>query len=99
MFDCAFLYFFRGSSYILFTGLFCLPEMGFKVTILLFGVLGYPGLSVVGELDSNHTILYCLLLIMFLCLPFAILSLVLAVLGVLGWSRPPRRQMELCVLG
>lgn len=28
--------FIKGSSYILFTGLCCLPEMGFKVTILPF---------------------------------------------------------------
>jgi hypothetical protein len=36
------------------------------------GVLGYPGLAVVGTLGSDRVILHWLLLIIFLCLSFAI---------------------------
>ena len=43
------------------------------------GVLGYPGLAVVGELGSDGAMLPWFLLVMFLHLPFAIwLSVVLA---------------------
>lgn len=57
----------------------------------------YPGLAVIGELCSDGAILYLLLLIMFLHLPFAIcLSLVLDVLSDPGWNRSPGRQVELC---
>ena len=42
-------------------------------------MLGYPGFAVVGELGSDGAMLPWFLLVMFLCLPFAIwLSLVLA---------------------
>lgn len=53
-------------------------------------------LVVVGQLGSNGTMLHWLLLIIFLHLPFATwLSMVLVDLGVPGWSRHPRRQVEL----
>jgi hypothetical protein len=52
-------------------------------------MLGYPALSVVGELDSDHATEPCFLLIGFLCLPFTIwLSLMLVGLAVFGWSLP-----------
>ena len=60
------------------------------------GVLEYLGLAVVEEIGSNAAILHWLLLIMFLCLSFAIwLLLLLADLSIPGWSRPPGRQVEL----
>ena len=50
--------------------------------------------------DSNGVKLYWFPLIVFLGLPFAIrMSLVLTVLGILDWSRPPSRQVELSILG
>ena len=62
-------------------------------------MLVYPGLDVVGELGSVHAKLYFILLLMLLCLPFTIwLSLVLTGLGVLHWSRPSCRQVEICDL-
>ena len=51
----------------------------FKFISCFSGVLGYPGLAVVGQLGSNGAMLPWFLLAMLLCLPFAIwLSLVLA---------------------
>jgi hypothetical protein len=51
------------------------------------GVLGYPGLAVVGELGSNGTKQHWLLLLIFLYSPSAIwLSLVLTGLAILDWS-------------
>ena len=48
--------------------------------------LVYPGLAVIGELGSDTAILPRFLLVMFLCLPFAILlSLSLVGLVVTGW--------------
>jgi hypothetical protein len=35
-------------------------------------VLGYPGLTVVGILSSDKSQCSCLLLVSFLCLPFAV---------------------------
>lgn len=61
---------------------------------MLFGVLGYPGLAVVGELSSDGTKLNWLLLLMFLCLPFSILlSLVLTGLRVTDWKWPRLGQI------
>lgn len=63
-------------------------------------VLGYPGFAVAGELGSDGAILHWLLLLIFLHLPFVIwLFLVLADLGVLGWSRPPERKVWCTGLG
>jgi hypothetical protein len=54
------------------------------------GLLGYPGLAIVGDLGSDGFILHWLLLIIFLHLPFTIwLSLGLAALGVMGLSMTP----------
>jgi hypothetical protein len=65
----------------------------------LFRCVRGPGLIAV-ELCAGDTKLYWLLLIMVLRLPFSIwLSLLLTGLGVLDWSRPSWRQVELCVLG
>ena len=54
-------------------------------------MLQYPGLAVVGELGSNGTKVYWLLLLfVVLSLPLTIwLSLVLTGLGVSVWSLPP----------
>ena len=63
-------------------------------------MLAYPWLPVVGELGSDGAILYWLLLIMYLCLPFTILlSLFFVSLSVPHWSRLAGRQVELCVSG
>ena len=52
----------------------------FKSKSYFSGVLGYPRLTVVGELSSDAAILTRFLLVTFLCLPFAIwLSLALVV--------------------
>ena len=57
--------------------------MIFKSESGFSGVLGYPGLSVVGELGSDDATYPLFLLIMFLSLPLAIwLSLVLTALAV-----------------
>lgn len=45
-------------------------------------MLVHPELAVVGEVCTNNAKVYWLLLLMDLCLPLAIWSLVLAVLGV-----------------
>ena len=51
----------------------------FKTRSCFSGLLGYPGLAVVGELGSDGTMLPWFLLVVFLHLPFVIwLSLVLA---------------------
>ena len=51
----------------------------FKSRSCSSGVLGYPGLAIVGELGSDGAMLLWFLLVMFLLLPFAIwLSVVLA---------------------
>ena len=85
MFDCGFLYFFKGIIYILFKGLYYFHEMGLKVKGLLFRCVVYRGLAGVGALGSGDAVLYGLLLTAFLHLPFAIwLSLVLPGQGVLG---------------
>ena len=61
-------------------------------------VLGYPELALVGELGSDGAKLHWCLLIKFLHLPFARwLPLVFTGLGAQVWSRPPLRQVELCV--
>ena len=57
--------------------------MIFKSKYCFSGVLGYPGLALVGELGSDGDMLPWFLLIMFLHLPFAIwLSLVFACVAV-----------------
>jgi hypothetical protein len=55
--------------------------------IAFSGVLGYPGLAMVGVLGSDDAEWSWFLLVRILHLPFAIwLSLVLDVLAVSGWS-------------
>lgn len=59
-------------------------------------MLGYSGLDEVGELCSSGGILQWLLWIVFLHLPVSLwLSLLVAELGVLGWSRPPGMHRKL----
>lgn len=101
-----------GVSQVLYT-LWTIKEIiyiRFKVSIIFMrwdrrsqscssGVLGYADLVVIRKLGSDGAILHWLLLIMFLGLPLAIwLSLVLVCLGDQGWSRPRKRQVELCIL-
>ena len=58
-------------------------KWNFKSESCFSGVLGYPGLAVVGELSFDVTKWHWFLLLMFLHLPLAIwLSLVLIVLAV-----------------
>ena len=59
----------------------------FKSASFFLGVLGYPGLVVVGVLGFDVAQYSWFLLVRFLSLPFAIWkSLVLDILGVSGWS-------------
>jgi hypothetical protein len=59
----------------------------FKSKPCFSGVLGYPGLAVVGELGSDDTMYPWFLLVKFLLLPFTIwLSLVLVGFAVSGFS-------------
>ena len=59
----------------------------FKINSCFSGVLGYLGLAVVGELGSDVAMRPWFLLVVLLCLPFAIwLSLVLVGIVVSGWS-------------
>jgi hypothetical protein len=59
----------------------------FKPDFYFSGLLGYPGLAVVGILDSDDAEWSWCLLVIFLCLPFSIWqSLMLDVLAVSGWS-------------
>lgn len=62
-------------------------------------MLGYLGLAIVGELGSSSGKLHWFLLLIFVCLHFAIwLSLVLTDLGGLDCSRPPVRQAVLSLV-
>ena len=74
----------------------------FKSKSCFSGVLGYPGLAVVGELDSDTAILPRFLLVTFLHLLFAILlSLALVGLVVIGWCHcePVRLFPHLWMIG
>lgn len=69
-------------------------------SIIVSGELVYPGLAIVGEVGFDSAKMQYFLLIAFLYLPFAIcFSLVLTGLGVLDWSSPPLKQVELCDFG
>ena len=71
----------------------------FKSKSCFSGVLQYPGLAVVGELGSDGAMLPWFLLVMFLCLPFAIwLSPVLAAVAFsdCGLSVPLGDLFSLC---
>ena len=58
-------------------------------------MLGYSGLALVGELGSSVVKIYCLLLLMYLCLPHTIwLSLVLTGLNISLWSLPHVQQLS-----
>ena len=64
----------------------CIMRCDFKFSSCFSGVLGYPGLAVVGELGSDGAILPWFLLVIFLHLLFAFwLSLVLADVAV-SWE-------------
>ena len=67
----------------------------FKSEFCFLGVLGYPGLDVLGELCSVAAGWHWLLLLIFLCLPLAIwFFLALTGLNVSDWS-----YVELCDVG
>jgi hypothetical protein len=94
-----FLYFFKGVIYIFFKGLYLFVRLNFRLGSSFSGVLWYPELAVVGELGSANATLYWILLLSFLLLPLTIwLFLILTVLGVFDWSKPPRRHVKLCDL-
>jgi hypothetical protein len=62
-------------------------------------MLGYSGLSVVGEVGSYGEESYWVLQLMFLVLGEVVPPLIVTVLGVSDWGQTPWRQVELCDLG
>ena len=61
-------------------------------------MLGYSGLSVVGEVGSYGEESYWVLQLMFLVLGEVVPPLMLTGLGVSDWNSSPWRQVELCDL-